>query len=476
MRTELVDVSGVHKEIKVEIEPEEIKPVYNKVIQQYARLAQVPGFRKGHAPTDVIKTRYREDIQNDVLRELLPERVTQAIQEHDLQPLSEPQLHLENSENLNVNGSQAIGLHVHVEVMPELDAPNYKGLEGVRRVRPVAEEEIDRLIEERRREQASLVPVEDRAAEIGDTVTVDIRGKFLDDETSDPISVDDLQIDLGGEGVEQTFTDNLLGVNTDEERTFVVEYPEDFTSPALAGRKIEYTATVKSIGKIELPEMNDQWAQSFEDNYESLAAMREKIRQDLENFARVESDNRLRDELMNKLIDGNPVEVPPTLVNYQAQGLTRQFAGQMEQQGVDMRNADEKLWQMLFQRMLPQAEREVRGALLLDEIAGIENVEVGDAEINAEIEAIAQYSGRTAEEVRDILTKDNGTNSIAERLRNRKAIEILVENANITEGEWIEEESVNVVTSEADANEETAANETESERAEAANEQSASNS
>ena len=443
MKSELEHVSPVHKEIKLEIEAEEIKPVYDKVLQQYSRLAQIPGFRKGYAPTAVIKNRYKEDINNDVLREILPERVQQAIREHELQPLSEPQLHLENAENVQLNGTESIGLHVHVEVIPELETPNYKNLEAVRRVRPVTEEDIERIIESRRREQASLVPVEDRAAEIGDTVTVNINGKILDDETAEPISVEDLQIELGGEGVEKTFTENLVGASTDEERTFVVEYPADFSSPGLAGKRVEYTAKVVSIGKVETPELTDEWAKSLsegEENYESLAALRERIRQLLETDAKIESDNRLREELMNKLTDANPVEVPPTLVNHQAQGLTRQFASQMEQQGVDMRQADEKVWQMLFQRMLPQAEREVRGALLLDKIAEVEDIDVSDDEVNAEFETIATYSGRSVDEVREALTKqNNGVDGIRERLQNRKAIEIMVSNAQITDGEWIDE-------------------------------------
>jgi trigger factor len=216
----------------------------------------------------------------------------------------------------------------------------------------------------------------------------------------------------------------------------------------LAGKSVEYTAKVNSVGRIELPEINDEWAASLDEGYESLANLREKLRQDLESMVKYEADNKMRDELMNKLIDANPVEAPPSLVNYQAQGLTRQFAGQLEQQGMDLRKADEKVWQMLYQRMLPQAEREVGGALLLEEIAVIENIEVSDEEINAEIEAIAQYSQQTPEEVRAALTNQNGENSIADRLRNRKAIETLVDNAVITEGEWIDEQQAAMQTEE----------------------------
>jgi trigger factor len=446
MKTELVEVSPVVKQINIELEPAEIKPFYDKTLQKYSRLASIPGFRKGYAPAAIVKTRFREDINNDVLRDLLPERVTEAIQEHQLSPLSEPRLSLENPETYNASGSEPLKLQIFVEVLPQIDTANYKGLEAVRRVRPVDEEAIEKLIQERRQEHASFVPIEDRPAAVGDTITVDINGVFIDnaeDEEAEPINVEDLEIELGSQNVQEEFTTNLVGVQPDDKRTFTIQYPEDFTSPGLAGKKLEYTAIVKSVGRVELPEVNDEWVQSLdegEDKYKTVGDLRNKLRQDLETMAKLESDNRLRDELMNKLIDANPIDVPPTLTSYQAQGLTRQFASNIERQGIDMRNVDQKLLQMMYERMLPQAEREVRGALLLDKISALENIEVNETEINDEIESIARYSHRSAEEVRQTLASgENGANEIRDRLRNRKAIEVMVENAVITDGEWQEE-------------------------------------
>ena len=444
MRTELKDVSAVHKEITVEIDAAEVRPVYQKVVQQYSRLASVPGFRKGNAPADIVKTRFRDDIKNDVLRDVINERLPQVIEASGLQPLSEPQLHIDDADNLNVSGNQNINLHVHIEVMPQVETPNYAELEAVRRVRPVDDNEIEKFIEDRRREQASLTPVEDRAAETGDVATVDIVGTFVDDAQAEPINVEGLEIELGSEGVQQEFSENLIGANVDEARVFAVNYPADFSSPGLAGKTVQYTATVKSVGRVELPEVNDEFAKSLsegEENYETLADVRQKLRQDLETVAKVDADNRVREDLMNQLIDKNPIDVPPSIVNYQAQGLTRQFAQNMEQQGIDMRQADDKLWQMLFQRMLPQAEREVRGALLLDKIAEVETVEVSADEINGEYETIARYSQRTPDEVRELIAKEeNGEQNVTERLRNRKTIEVLVTKASITDGEWQEEQ------------------------------------
>jgi trigger factor len=199
MNTELIEVSPTQREIKIEIEPAEVREVYNRVSQKFAKQAQIDGFRKGFAPVDVVRMRYKEQIQSEVLQELFSPKVGEAIQEYNLQPLAEPHLHLEDAENIKVNGSQPISLRVQVEVMPEIPAPEYKDLEVVRRTRPLSDEELDAIIDERRQESATLLPVEDRKSQAGDTLIVDLEGAFVGEEESEPIRADDLEIKLGDE-------------------------------------------------------------------------------------------------------------------------------------------------------------------------------------------------------------------------------------------------------------------------------------
>lgn len=440
MKTELKEVSATQRELKIEIEPEAIRDVYNKVSKKYAGAVQVPGFRKGFAPVDVVRLRYKEEIQNEVLREILPEKVQQAIEESGLNPLGEPHLHLEDQDNLKLNGSQALVVSVHVEVMPEIPTPDYASLEAVRRVRPVIDEEVERVISERRQQGASLVPVEDRPAQEGDTLLVDLEGTFTDQPDEEPIKAEDLEITLGDGRIEKSFTENLAGVRQDEEKEFTVEYPADFTSPALAGKTVRYKAKVKSVGKVELPEADDDWATSLEENFESMADLRRKLRDDLELMAKGEADNKVRDELVTKLIEKHEFEVPNALVEMQARNLLNNFAQDLQRQGIDTKNLDENFVRMAYEQMKNQAERDVRGAMLLEKIAELENVEVSGDEIAEELEKIARYYGVTAEEVRASLSQQQGgENSIADRLRSRKAVEALVGKATVTEGEWIDE-------------------------------------
>jgi trigger factor len=451
MKTELIDISPTNKEIKIEIEADTVRAAYDQISDRFAQQATVPGFRPGHAPRSVVRTRFKDQIRSEVLQELVPQAVQDAISEHSLNAIGEPDLHLDNSEGLGKLGTEPISLHVHVEVLPEVTLGEYKGLEAARRVRPVGDEDVDRVIEGLRDTSASLQPVEDRGAEIGDTVTVNFHGKFVETPDAEDINVDEVDVELGGAGVQQEFTDNLLGAKADEAKTFTVDYPEDFTSKGLAGKKVEYTATVTAVRRKELPVLDDDWAKSLGDEFESLDNLREKVREDLKKRASVESDNHLRSEVMRKLIEAHPFEVPQTLSEHQANNRLESAVRDMIGRGIDPR-AQEINWDGVRAQLKAQAEFDVRGSMLLETIAEQEKIEVSDEEIEAEINLIAEGSRQTPEQVRAALTKQGGTTSIADRLRNRKALDLIVENARVTDEEWREENMGEVEASAAEEN------------------------
>ncbi|HSL56088.1 MAG TPA: trigger factor [Pyrinomonadaceae bacterium] len=437
MKTELIDLSPTRKEIRIEIEPAQIRSAYDRISQQYSKAVNVPGFRPGHAPTSVVRTRYKSEIRSEVLRELIPEAVNNAINEHSLNALGEPNVELDNTTALERLGEEPLTIKVGIEVLPDVQLDTYKGLEVNRRQRPITEADVDRMIENWRDSTASLQPVEDRASELGDTVTVNARGNFVDEPEQDDIKVDDVEVVLGGQGVQKEFTENLTGVRADETRTFQVEYPADFSSPGLAGKKIEYVTEVTSVRKKELPELDDEWAKSLGGDFDSVETLKTKVREDLEARATAESDHLLRDEIMKKLLDAHKFEVPESLVEQQVQHRLETVARQMMQRGIDPRNPEIN-WEGARDEVKGQAEEDVRASLLLEKIAEAENIFVSEEEVEAEIDAIATASRQPKEQVRAVLTKDGGERSIAHRLRTRKALDLLLENARITDAEWTE--------------------------------------
>lgn len=439
MRTELVDISPTRKEIKIDIDAAEVRAQYNRVSDRYARSAAVPGFRPGRAPSSVIKRHYKNEIRSEVLRELLPQAVADALEEHKLNPLVEPEIQLSNTEGLEKIGEEDLSIQAQVEVLPEVTLGEYKGLEVTRRTRPVTDADVDRVVEALRQESASLQAVEDRGAQLGDTLTVTFRGKFVEEPEAEEINVEDVEVVLGGPHVLPEISENLVGVKPDEERNFTVKYPEDFNSPGLAGKTIDYNARTTAVLMTELPEVDDEWAKSVGEGAETVAALREQIREGMTENSRQSAENVLREELMNKLIGAHTVEVPDTLVESQTQRLLESSVYEMMQRGYDPRGKDIQ-WEPLRNLLRGRAEQELRGSLLLERIAEAEKVEVSDEQVNEEINRLAESLGQTPEQVRAALTKQGGERSIADRLRVRRTIDFLVENARVTEGEWHEEE------------------------------------
>ena len=440
MKSELKEVSATQKELKIEIDTALLKDAYGRVSQKYAKGASVPGFRKGYAPLDVVRLRFKEEIKGDVLQEVVPGAVSAAIDEHKLHPLAEPQLHLDNHDKVVVNGSQPVKLHVHVEVMPEIPGPKYKDIEVTRRVKPVEDGEIEDLIAERLQREAALIPVEGRKSEIGDTVIADLEGKFDDDPNGAPIKADDLEVVLGDEVIEKSFTENLVGVKEDDEKEFTVIYPTEFSSEALAGKTVHYKAKIKSVGRTELPKLDDAWAKSLDEGYKSLADLRKRLRADLEKISETDADARIRNNAIAKLIEDNAFEVPNVLIENQARNLLNNFAQDMQQRGVDLNQVEQAFIEMAYSNMRQQAERDVRGAMLLDRVAEMEKVEIKDSEVDEEIGKMADYYRSTPEEIRESLEKQGGgIDNIRNNLKTRKAIEAVISYARITKGDWIDE-------------------------------------
>jgi len=441
MKTELVDVSPTRKELKIEIAAADVRAEYDRVSDRYARIASVPGFRKGHAPRNIVRQRFKGEIRGEVLQQIVPQAINNAVTESSLNVIGEPDVHIDNNEGLDNFGEQPISIHVHVEVFPEVALGQYKGLELTRRVRPVTDADIDEVIESLRENSATLQPVEDRATQTGDTVTVDFQGVFINPPADEDINVEDVDVVLGGDGVVPEFNDNLSGMRPDEAKTFIVKYPEEFTSKGLAGKEVEYTATVSAVRVKETPELDDEWTKSLgEEGIESVEALRDRVRENLTQHARHESESRMRNEAVSKLIAAHQFEVPETFVELQSQQMLQSTVLDMLRRGIDPRE-QELNWEALRDALRPRATEDLRGSMLLERIADEEQIKVSETEVEAEIALLSEARRQSVEQVRAALTKQGGERSIADRLRSRKVLDLIAENAIVRDEEWRDEEA-----------------------------------
>ena len=185
--------------------------------------------------------------------------------------------------------------------------------------------------------------------------------------------------------------------------------------------------------------MNDEWAKSLDEGYKSLADLRKKLRMDLETYAKSDADARVRNNAIAKLIEENQFEVPKTLIENQARNLLNNFARDLQQRGVDLNKVETNFIEVAFHQMQTQAERDVRGSMLLEKIAEAEKVTVSKEEVEEEIGKMAEYYRATPDELRKSLERQGGEGTIENNLRTRKSIEALMAKAKVIDGEWVDE-------------------------------------
>jgi len=365
-----------------------------------------------------------------MLSQLLPVSLGDAIREKELKVIGEPAV-----EDLKFGDDESIDVTFNVEVAPEFTLSNYKGIALARHEHKVGDEDVDNAIERLRQGQAQMVPVEDRPSEAGEIVTVNLTGRVDNadaeaTESPEDIKQDDLNIELGADGVLKEFTEALTGVQAGDQRTFSVTYPADYKPEKFAGRTVNYTAEVTAVRAKELPELDDDFARTVSEEFKTVDELRADIRTRLERDVAQKSEGELRNSAVEALVDRNRFDVPEYVVEKQIDSRMKSMFREMSSQGMDPRMLKID-WEGVRDGQRERAERDVRASFILDRIAETEKIEVTDEELSREIQQFAESVGQTEEVLRARLTKDGRVDSIAEQVRHRKALDLVITSAEI---------------------------------------------
>jgi trigger factor len=430
IQVELVDVSTVKKKLKVVVPAETAQRRFNEIADEYRRHVRLPGFRPGKAPLALIKRRFHKDIRTDLLKKLIPDSYEEALNSKGLQPLAEPRL-----ESLSFEEGKPLEYEAHFETRPHISVPEYKGLEIQADALLLTPEEVDQEIERLRDEHARLTPIEDRPIQAGDFAVVDMRGEYVVPEgehhvhAHKPIEEENVTVEVGGASTHEAFTEALIGLNIAQEKVFDVNYPADYPQKDLAGHTIRFTLEVTDIKKKELPALDDEFAK--EAGFDSLEAFREKIQTELTEFREKNRENDIKKKLAAKLAEATPFEVPEVLVNDRLEDRIRDLTYNMAARGVDPSKV--KLdWQKVRDELRTGAEKDVRVAMLLAEIARAEDIQVSEDELEDELEQMANSVKQPREKVRQHFRKEEALEGLRARLQRQKALDLVYREARIT--------------------------------------------
>jgi len=412
--------SSTKRQIEVQIPPEEVSRETEVLIQKYQKLARIPGFRKGHVPASIIRQRFSQDIQNDVIDALVPKYFRKEAERLKLIPISQPRV-----TDLRTNDGQAMHFKASFEVMPEIKVEGYKELRAEHPEISVTDEEVEESLKSVQEQKATFSPIEGRAIQDGDYAQVSLDGTPKNEQAgTKPVHMDDVLVEVGGKTTMPEFTENLRGASPGEERTFDVLYPEDFSDERLRGQTFSYKVKINANKQKSLPELNDEFAKEVGE-FATLDEVRKRIREGMEHERKQTAEREAKDKLLAELIRRNEFEVPDALVEHQVDLRLDRGLRALAAQGMSAEHMKKMDLGRLRSGQRDQAVQEVKAALLLEKIAEEEKIEVGDEEINNEIEALAKQTNQAPDAIRARLTRDGALDRIRDRIRNEKALDFL---------------------------------------------------
>ncbi len=419
-----MEATTCKKELVIEIPLDVVQREVDSVAGQFAKRARIPGFRPGHAPTSLVRRHFQGDIRSEVAQTLIPRFFQNAVKEQKWDVVGQPHF-----DDLKFEDDQPLSCKAIFEIFPDFELKPYKELEIEQDQHAIADADVDKAVDDLREGAATFDVVTDRPAQDDDHVTVSYQGHDTSAPDSAPAEAKEAEIHLAGKHTVPAFTENLRGMKVGETKEFPVTYAEDYPQKTLAGKTFSYKVEVQSIKKKVVPPADDDLAKSVSE-FASLEELRSKLRKDLEKNAERHAEIDSKQKLAEKLLEAHEFPVPQELVEVQLDRKIERTFGQLLQQGIDPRQTQVD-WKKVREDGRPDAEKEVRVALIMGRIAEAEKIDVTEEELDGMIREMAEERRITPAELKTRLTRDGKLDTLKSTRRNQKALDFVYRNAKI---------------------------------------------
>jgi trigger factor len=416
------------KLLRVEVEAQKVDDAFEEMLTNYQRQARLPGFRPGKAPKAMVAKRYETDIQDEVKKKLIPDAYREAVKDQKLDVVGYPDI-----EEIQFAKGQALQFAATIETAPEFEMPDYKNLPAKREKGEVTDTDVQKAIDLLRERQTEFKTVE-REIKEGDVAVINYTGtsegkplteiapvaKGLTEQKNFWVNIDKTSFILG-------FAEQLIGAKAGEKRTVTVDFPADFVTPELQGKKAAYEVKEK-----HLPEMNDEFAKSY--GAENMEKLREGVRTDLTNELKFKQERSVREQIVTGLLNRVKCELPESSVIHETRNIVYNIVTENQKRGVSKETIDQQKNE-IYNSANSTAKERVKASFLFQKIAEKESVKVEQNEILQRIQQLAANYQMAPDKFVKELQKRNGISEIHEQLQSEKVIDFLVQNAKIEEVE-----------------------------------------
>lgn len=431
MNVTIEKLAPCRKLLKVDVEAKAVEEAYESVTTEYQRGVKLPGFRPGKVPREIITRNFSRDLEVEVRRRLVGDCYKKALAEHKIHAVGSPEV----KEGTFTKG-QNFTFDITIETAPEFELPEYKGLPAKKETRGVTDEDVTRALDVLRNRAATYNDV-DRPAQEGDIVVVNYTGTSEDRPLTDFAPTargltkqENFWMEIKPGHFVPGFTEQLAGAVKGDKRTVTVDFPQDFVSEPLSGRKAVYQVEIVQVKEKILPELNDAFAQQW--GGEGIDKLRENVRKDLENELTVKTRRHVRSQLVEGLSQRVQCELPESLVAGETRNAIYEIVAENQQRGVAKEVIDEKKNE-IFSYASSSAKEKLKIAFLLGRIAEQEKITVSQDEILGRIYAMSEERQVKPDKLIKDLQKNNGINQIHEQILMGKVVDFLEKNAQVEE-------------------------------------------
>lgn len=410
-----------------DIDTETIQKGIDHAFTRTQKRISVPGFRKGHVPRTIFNQMYGEEsLYQDALNDVLPDAYEAAIKEAGIEPVDQPQVNVESMEK-----GQPWTLTATVAVKPEVTLGDYKGMEVPEQDTSVSDADVDSELENKRQQQAELVLKEDEAAADGDTVVIDYEGS-VDGEKFDGGSADNYSLVLGSGSFIPGSEDQLVGHKAGEDVDVNVTFPEDYHAKDLAGKDALFKVKIHEVKEKQLPELDDEFAKDVDEDVETLAELKDKVKKQLQDQKEAAAKAAIEDAAIEAAVaNAETEEIPQAMLDDDTNRQLQQYLAGMQQQGINP--------QMYFQitntteddlrkQFADDAAKRVKTNLVLEAVVKDANLNATDEDVQNEIADLAKQYGMDEEAVSKALTRD----MLEHDIEIKKAVDLIADSAKQT--------------------------------------------
>lgn len=407
--------------LTVTVPEEEVKAGLDKAFAKVVKQVNVPGFRKGKMPRQMFEQRFGvESLFQDALDIILPDAYANAIDEVGINPVDRPEIDVEQMEK----GKELI-FTAKVTVEPEVELGDYKGLEVEKFETEVTEEELNEAINADLARKAELVVKEEGEVAEGDVVNLDFDG-YVNDEAFEGGKAEGYDLEIGSGQFIPGFEEQLVGTKVGDEKDVNVTFPEEYHAEELAGKEAVFKVKINEVKSKEVPELDDEMAKELDESVDSVDAYKTKYKADLEEKKKLQAENDTKESLVMQAVENAKVDIPEAMINTELDRMMQEFEQRIAQQGLNLElyfQFSGQTEEQLKESMKADAEQRVKTNLTLAAIANAENIEVSDADVDAELTKMSEQFGMSVEDIKAAL--GNGA-ILKDDLRIQKAIDVLV--------------------------------------------------